>query len=50
MSIDEMQIHLLECSNSCLKEDKDCSEHTIKVKQFERVMYLHKGKEKMKIN
>ena len=39
-------ISSLKCSKSCYKENKDCTKHTIKVCQFERVVYNHKGKEK----
>ena len=47
--IDELNIPSLKCSKSCLKENKDCSEHTVNVKQFERVTYTHKGEEKKKM-
>ena len=47
--IDSLQILSLKCSKSCIKEHKDCTTHTIKVKQFERVTYMHKGTEKKKL-
>ena len=39
----------LKCSKDCVKEGKDCKDHTIKVRQFEKTIYLHQGKEKKKI-
>ena len=47
--IDTLAISSLKCSESCYKENKDCTKHTIKVCQFERVVYNHKGKEKKKL-
>ena len=47
--IDELAITSLKCSKSCIKENKDCTNHTVKVNQFERVTYMHKGKEKKKL-
>ena len=44
--IDTLAISSLRYSKSCYKENKDCIKHTIKVCQFERVVYNHKGKEK----
>ena len=41
-------MHLI-CNKACIEENKDCSEHTIKVNQFERVAYIHKDKEKKKL-
>ena len=42
--ITNLQIPCLKCSKSCVKE-----RHTIKVKQFERVPYIHKEQEKNKL-
>lgn len=39
----------LKCSKDCIKNNKDCKTHTIKVRQFERIVYQHQGKEKKKI-
>ena len=41
----------LKCSKECRKKNDNCVElgHTIKVRQFEKVMYKHKGKDKKKI-
>lgn len=47
--IDDLKIESLKCSKSCYRENKDCSEHTINLKQFERVAYIYKGKEKKKL-
>ena len=44
--IDTLAISSLRYSKSCYIENKDCIKHTIKVCQFERVVYNHKGKEK----
>ena len=40
---------MLKCGKACIEENKDCSEHTIKVNQFECVAYIHKDKEKKKL-
>lgn len=47
--IDELAITSLKCSKSCIKENNDCTKHTVKVNQFERVAYIHKEKEKKKL-
>ena len=47
--IDELAITSLKCSKSCMKENINCTEHTVKVKQFERITYMHKGSEKKKL-
>ena len=47
--IDDLKIDQLKCSKSCVKENNDCKSHTVKVKQFERVTYMHKEKEKKKL-
>ena len=47
--IDALEIPSLKCSKSCLRENKNCTDHTINVKQFERVTYMYKGKEKKKL-
>ena len=47
--IDDLAITSLKCSKSCFKENKDCTDHTIKLNQFQRVSYMHKGKEKKKL-
>ena len=39
----------LKCCKDCIKKDNDCKTHTVKVRQFERVVYQHKGKEKKKM-
>ena len=41
----------IKCSKECLQTGVDCNGfgHTIKTKQFEKVLYIHKGKEKKKI-
>ena len=44
-----LNISSLKCSMSCMKENKDCTKHTVKVKQFERVIYIHKEKERKKL-
>ena len=36
----------LKCSKSCLREDENCSKHTILVHQFDRAECMDKGKEK----
>ena len=36
-------------ANLCIGENKDGSHHAIKVNQFERVTYIHRGKEKKKL-
>ena len=41
-------MHLI-CNKACIEENKDCSEHTIKVNQFEHVTYIHEDKEKKKL-
>ena len=41
-----LQLPSLKCSKSCVKENSDCTKHPIKVKQFERVSYIHKEQEK----
>ena len=47
--IDALDITSLKCSKSCIEENNDCSDHTIKINQFERVTYIHKEKEKKKM-
>ena len=47
--IDTLAISSLKCSKSCYKENKDCTKHTIKVCQFQRVVYNHKRKEKKRL-
>ena len=47
--IDTLAISSLKCSKSCYKENKDCTKHTIKVYQFQRVVYNHKRKEKKRL-
>ena len=47
--IDTLAISSLKCNKSYYKENKDCTKHTIKVCQFERVVCNHKGKEKKKL-
>lgn len=47
--IDALDITSLKCSKFCTEKNNDCSDHTIKVKQFERVTYIHKEKEKKKM-
>jgi len=47
--IDAMEITSLKCSNSCFEQNNDCSDHTVKVHQFERVTYMYKGKEMKKL-
>ena len=47
--IDALDIPSLKCSKSCLKEGKDCNEHTILIHQFQRVEYMHKGEQKKKL-
>ena len=47
--IDALDISLLKCGKACIKENKDCSERTIKVNQFEHVIYIHKDKEKKRL-
>ena len=41
-------MHLI-CNKACIEENKDCSEHTIKVNQFDPVTYIHKDKEKKEL-
>ena len=41
--IDALAISSLKCIKSCYKENKDCTKHTIKVRQFERVVHNHGG-------
>ena len=38
--IDGLKISSLKCSKSCIGENKDCSDHAIKVNQFEHITYL----------
>ena len=42
----------VKCSKECRQKDVDCVTfvHTVKTKQFEKVFYKHKGKEKKKIS
>ena len=42
----------VKCSKECCQKDVDCITllHTVKTKQFEKVFYKHKGKEKKKIS
>ena len=47
--IDRLAISSLKCSKSCYKVNKDCTKHIIKMCQFDRVVYNHKGKEKKKL-
>ena len=47
--IDALAISSLKCSKSCYKQKKDCTKHTIKMCQFERVVYNPEGKEKKKL-
>ena len=47
--IDALKITDLKCSASCFKDDKDCSDHTVLLHQFDRVAYMHQGKEKKKL-
>ena len=48
--IDELKMSELKCSKACFQKiDSDCHDHTVKVKQFERVKYIHKGEEKKKL-
>ena len=47
--IDALDISSLKCGKACIEGNKDCSEHTIKVNQFECVTYIHKDKEKKKL-
>ena len=46
--IDALDITSLKCSKYCIEENNDCSDHTIKVNQFERVTCIHKEKGKGK--
>ena len=41
----------IKCSKECCVRNIDCTSlgHTIKTKQFEKILYTHKGKEKKKI-
>ena len=50
-NFDKLEIPSLKCSKSCFMKNEKCSEegHTVKIQQFERVKYIHKGKEKKKI-
>ena len=47
--IDKLDISSLKCGKACIEENNDCSGHTIKVNQFQRVTYIHKDKEKKKL-
>ena len=47
--IDDLQISSLKCTKACFQDNSDCTNHTVKVKQFERVSYTHKEKEKKKM-
>ena len=47
--IDELQIPSLKCTKACFQNNNECTKHTVKVKQFERVSYTHKEKEKKKM-
>ena len=47
--IDTLDIPSLKCSKSCVRENKNCSEHTNLVHQFDWVEYMHKGKEMKKL-
>ena len=46
-NFDKLEIPSLKCSKSYFMKNEKCSEegHTVKI-QFERVKYIHKGKEK----
>ena len=44
-----LSILSLKCRKTCYKEHKDCTKLTVKVCQFERVVYNHKWKEKKKL-
>ena len=47
-NFDKLEIPSLKCSKSCFMKNEKCGEegHTVKIQQFERVKYIHKGKEK----
>ena len=47
--IDELKLESLKCCNNCIKKGNDCKSHTVKVRQFEHVTYMHQGKEKKKM-
>ena len=47
--IENLKAENLKCSKDCIKKGCNCATHTVKVRQFERVIYMHKGKEKKKI-
>lgn len=47
--IDKLRINELKCSKACLHDNADCTEHTVLLHQFDRVTYMHKGKEKKKL-
>jgi hypothetical protein len=49
-NVDKLMIPLLKCSKTCFQNNEDCSSHTIKVRQFDRVTYMYKGKEKKKLS
>ena len=44
-----LDISSLKCGKACIEENKDCSEHTIKVNQLELVTYIYKDKGKKKL-
>ena len=46
--IDELNLESLKCCNN-IKTGNDCKSHTVKVRQFEHVTYMHQGKEKKKM-
>ena len=47
--IDELNLEKLKCCKDCFKKGNDCKSHTIKIRQFEHVTYMHQGKEKKKM-
>ena len=47
--IDDLNITSLKCSKTCLKDNADCANHTVLIHQFKRVVYMHKEKEKKKL-
>ena len=47
--LDNLITEDLKCCKDCIKKGNDCKNHTVKVRQFERIVYHHQGKEKKKI-
>ena len=44
--IDDLAITSSKCRKSCFIENKDCTNHTITLNQFQQVSYIHEGKKK----